>query len=155
MYKYYKIIHLMQVQTAWTLPAPFPIRVSCSSYITKTRLYISDPFKPHFYIVKLAVLTSTHNLCFEQKYEKYQSFSSENFPFLEVKFSIYLNRRIFVMSHEKRRLVFSSYKTSYKFVLVRLRKYRIKLKLVDSCLSKPTTSLMPLATPEKELYSLK
>ena len=44
-----------------------------------------------------AVLTSTDNLCFEQKYEKYQSFSSENFQFLEVKFSIYLNRRVFVM----------------------------------------------------------
>ena len=41
---------------------------------------------------------STHNLCFEQKCEKYQSFSSENFQFLEVKFSIYLNRRIFVMN---------------------------------------------------------
>ena len=41
-----------------------------------------------------AVLTSTHNLCFEQKYEKYQRFLSENFQFLEVKFSIYLNRRI-------------------------------------------------------------
>ena len=39
----------------------------------------------------------THNLCFEQKYEKYQSFLSENFQFLEVKFSIYLNRRVFVM----------------------------------------------------------
>ena len=63
--------------------------------ITKTHLYNFDPFKPHFYIVKLgftvvyiifpilrkkilwalvriaeAVLTSTHNLCFEQKYEK-------------------------------------------------------------------------------------
>ena len=45
-----------------------------------------------------AVLTSTHNLCFERKYEKYQSFLSENFQFLEVKFSIYLNRRVFVMS---------------------------------------------------------
>ena len=44
-----------------------------------------------------AVLMSTHNLCFEQKYEKYQSFSSENFQFLEVKFSIYLNKRVFVM----------------------------------------------------------
>ena len=40
---------------------------------------------------------STHNLCFEQKYEKYQSFSFENFQFLEVKFSLYLNRRVFVM----------------------------------------------------------
>ena len=40
---------------------------------------------------------STHNLCFEQKYEQYQSFLSENFQFLEVKFSIYLNRRVFIM----------------------------------------------------------
>ena len=44
-----------------------------------------------------AVLTSTHNLCFEQKYENYQRFLSENFQFLEVKFSIYLNRHVFVM----------------------------------------------------------
>ena len=40
---------------------------------------------------------STHKLCFEQKYEKYQIFLSENFPVLVVKFSIYLNRRVFVM----------------------------------------------------------
>ena len=40
---------------------------------------------------------STHNLCFEQKHKKYKSFLSENFQFLEVKFSIYLNRRVFVM----------------------------------------------------------
>ena len=43
------------------------------------------------------VLTSIHNLCFEQKYENYQSFLSENFQFLEVKFSIYLNRHVLVM----------------------------------------------------------
>ena len=42
---------------------------------------------------------STHNLCFEQKYEKYQNFLSENFHFfLVVKFSIYLNRLVFVMT---------------------------------------------------------
>ena len=40
---------------------------------------------------------STHNLCFEQKYEKYQNFLFENFQFLVVKFSLYLNRRVFVM----------------------------------------------------------
>ena len=40
---------------------------------------------------------STHNLCFEQKYEKYQSFLFENFQVFEVKFSIYLNKRVFVM----------------------------------------------------------
>ena len=87
------------------------------------RLYNFDPIKPHFYIVKLGftgvciiflillkkincrlslVLTSTHNLCFEQKYEKYENFLSENFPFLVVKFSTFLNRGVFVM------IVFSS-----------------------------------------------
>ena len=46
-----------------------------------------------------AVLTSTHNLCFEQKYEYivYQNFLSESFPFLVVEFSRYWNRRVFVM----------------------------------------------------------
>ena len=39
----------------------------------------------------------THNLRFEQKYGKYQNFLSENFHFLVVKFSVYLNRLVFVM----------------------------------------------------------
>ena len=39
-----------------------------------------------------------HILCFEQKYEKSQRFLPENFQFLEVKFSIYLNRHVFVMA---------------------------------------------------------
>ena len=42
---------------------------------------------------------STHNLCFEQEYEKYQNYLLENFPFLVVKFSIYLNRCVFVMNY--------------------------------------------------------
>ena len=104
--------------------------------ITKTRLYNFDPLKPHFYTVKLgftgvyniflisaqnidcgyslepprgeAVLTSTHNLCFEQKYEKYQSFLSFIFifSFLRVKFSIYLNRCVLVMADLKRSFSF-------------------------------------------------
>ena len=45
-------------------------------------------------------LTGTNNLCFEEKYEKYQNFLSEIFHFLVVKFSIYLNRRVFVMRFE-------------------------------------------------------
>ena len=45
---------------------------------------------------------STHNLCFEQKLKKKTSeFLSENFQFLVVKFSIYLNRRVFVMCSER------------------------------------------------------
>ena len=80
----------LTTQIIWYLATEKP-------HITKTCLYNFDPFIPHFYIVKLgytgvyiiflisaqkhklwvlteAVLTSTHNLCFEQKYEKYQSF---------------------------------------------------------------------------------
>ena len=41
-----------------------------------------------------------YNLCFEQKYEKYQNVSPENFPFGVLKCSIYLNRRVFVMLYE-------------------------------------------------------
>ena len=40
---------------------------------------------------------STHNLCFEQKYEKISEFLSEKFHFLVVKLSVYLNRLVFVM----------------------------------------------------------
>ena len=93
--------------------------------ITKTYLYNFDPLKPHFYITKLGftgvyiiflisaqkhrlwvlvrtaspmgVLTCTYNLCFEQKYEKYYNFLSENLQFLVVKILMYLNRRVFVM----------------------------------------------------------
>ena len=39
---------------------------------------------------------STHKLCFEQNYEKYQNFLSENFHFLVVKFSVYLNNDLFI-----------------------------------------------------------
>ena len=93
-------------------------------FITKTYLYNFDPLKTHFYIVKLGFTgvyiiflisaqnidcgyslepprrggsNEYHNLCIVQKYEKYLSFLSENFQFLEIKFSIYLNRRVFVM----------------------------------------------------------
>ena len=38
-----------------------------------------------------AILTSTYNLFFEQKYEKYQNFLSENFHFLVVIFEYFHN----------------------------------------------------------------
>ena len=40
---------------------------------------------------------STNNLCFEQKYEIFKYESSENFQFLEVKFSTHFNMCVFVM----------------------------------------------------------
>ena len=101
-----------------SLPTLPQFKCCLETTITKTYLYNFDPLKPHFYTVKLgftgvyiiflisaqnidyaeAVLTSAHNLCFEQKYGKFQSFIYEKFQFLEVKFSIYLKRRVFVMA---------------------------------------------------------
>ena len=40
---------------------------------------------------------STHNLSFEQNMINIRVFSSQNFQFLEVKFSLYLNRLVFKM----------------------------------------------------------
>ena len=39
----------------------------------------------------------SHDICFQQKYEKYQSFLYKNFQFLVVKFSIYLNRHVLLV----------------------------------------------------------
>ena len=50
--------------------------------------------RKHAYIV----LTITHNLFFEQINTKFQSFLSEKFHFLVVKFSVHLNRRVFVIN---------------------------------------------------------
>ena len=52
--------------------------------ITKTYLYNFD--------LDEAVLTSTYNICFEQKCEKYQYFYLKIFIVLVVKFSVYLNQ---------------------------------------------------------------
>ena len=98
--------------------------------ITKTCLYNFDPLKPHFYIVKLG-FTGVYIIYFlfllenidcgyslepphrggSNKYPQSmfwaeiwkisEFFLSENFQFLEVEFSIYLNRRVFVMRRLK------------------------------------------------------
>ena len=41
--------------------------------------------------------SNEYPLCFEQKYEKCQKILSEKYQFLEVKFSTYLNRHVYVM----------------------------------------------------------
>ena len=86
-------------------------------FITKTCLYNVDPFKLGFIGVYIIFLIFAQNIdcgyslepprrggsneylqsMFLTKIWKYQGFLSENFQFLEVKFSIYLNRRVFVM----------------------------------------------------------
>ena len=92
--------------------------------ITKTCLYNFDHLKPHFYTVKLWLtgvnlifLISAQNIdcgcslepprrggsneyplyVLSRNLKNIKSFLSEIFQFLEVKISIYLNRRIFVM----------------------------------------------------------
>ena len=90
--------------------------------ITKTCLYNFDPLKPHFYIAKLGftgvyIIFLLKNIDCEYSLEpprqggsneypqymfwaeiwKILEFLSKNFQFLEVKFSIYLNWRVFVM----------------------------------------------------------
>ena len=88
-------------------------------YITKTYLYNFDPLKPLYYSktgvyrgidyflisaqkhrlwVLVRTALPTHNLCFSRNKKNIRYFLSENFQFLEVKFSIYLNRRVFVMT---------------------------------------------------------
>ena len=65
----------------------------------KTYLYNFDPVIPHFYIVKLGftgVYFKPTIYVFEQIYGKYQNFYLKTL-FLVVKFSIYLNRRVFVI----------------------------------------------------------
>ena len=98
--------------------------------ITKTCLYNFDPLKPHFYIVKLGftrvyiiflISAQKHGLwvlvrsasarrfwgvptiyVLSKNMKTIQSlfFLFENVQILEVKFSIYLNRRVFVMRFE-------------------------------------------------------
>ena len=80
--------------------------------ITKTCLYNIDLLKGE------AVLTSILNLCFEQKYDKYLRFLSENFQFWKVKFSIYFNRRVFVMWCRLFFVWSSGYCYMYEIVLV-------------------------------------
>ena len=69
----------------------------------KTCLCNFDPLKLHFYIAKLRftgvyIIFLISDLCFEQKYERYQNFLSEIFHFyFVVNFSVYLNRLDFVM----------------------------------------------------------
>ena len=58
--------------------------------MSSIRWHYGDP------ILLLCVRVLTIDV-FEQKYEKISEFVSENFQFWVVKFSIYLNRHVFVM----------------------------------------------------------
>ena len=86
---------------------------------SRKHAYITDPFKPHFYIVKLGftgvyiiflistlkyrlwvlVRTASPISVLSRNKKIIRVFVSENFQFLKVKFSIYFNRRVFLMIH--------------------------------------------------------
>ena len=108
------LVFFLAVTDGWKSNMCLPVYETSHLFcITKACLYNFDPLKPHFYVVKLgftgvynifvisaqkhrlwvlneAVLRSTHNLCFDQKYEKYQNFLSEELPFFGGKiFSVF------------------------------------------------------------------
>ena len=69
---------------------------------------VKQGFIPHFYIVKLGfkgytlfflflLINIDYGYSLEPPRREISEFLSEHFQFLEVKFSIYLNRRVFVM----------------------------------------------------------
>ena len=112
-------VYKVKLHTKYQRPRP------SSFSTTKTCLYNFDTLKPHFYIVKLGftgvyiiflISTQKHRLlyslepphrCGSNEYPQpmfwaevwklSEFFLSENFQFLELKFSIYLNRCVFVM----------------------------------------------------------
>ena len=51
----------------------------------------SNEYPQSMFWANEAVLTSTQNLCFEQKHKKCQNFLSENFHFLVINFAVCLN----------------------------------------------------------------
>ena len=77
--------------------------------ITKTCLYNVDSLKPHFYIVKMGlqlyiiflISAQKHRSMFLAELWKISEFISENFHFLVLKFSVYLNRLVFVMGLQR------------------------------------------------------
>ena len=106
--------------------------------ITKTRLCSFDPLKPQFYIVKLGftgvniiflISAQKHRLWYSlepprrggsneypqsiflsRNMKNIRVFLSENFQFIEMKFSIYLNRRVFVMDSRQSEILIRQHK---------------------------------------------
>ena len=120
--------------------------------ITKTYPYNFEPLKSHFYIVKLG-FTGVYIICLisaqnidcgyslepprrggfkrvptiydlSRNMKNIKSFLSENFQLLEVKFSIYLNRLVFVMKQRMDAKVdlslLGAYVGRYVFPILRL-----------------------------------
>ena len=48
-------------------------------------------------LVWQSLINLSTTICFKKEYEKCQNFLSENLHFLVAKFSVYLNRHVFIM----------------------------------------------------------
>ena len=72
---------------------------------------------------------STHNLCFEQKYEKIRNFYLKIFTVLVVKFSVYFNRPVLVMRNTQIILCICRLFRTCMFVYFSEQNYVTKLEL--------------------------
>ena len=116
------LIWICTVCSGWSV---WTLRANMSFFITNIYLYNFDPLKYHFYIVKLGfkgytvfvlfLLKNTdcgyslepprwggsneylQSMFWAEIWKKISDFLSKNFQFLVVKFSIYLNRNVFIM----------------------------------------------------------
>ena len=88
------------------------------------------------------------NLCFEQKCEEYQIFLSEHFQFLVVKFSVYLNRHVFVMQTlfymADKRKERKKMKTKTRLVVICAIKYLKHIDISRLAFVQEMKSLMPI-----------
>ena len=146
--------------------------------ITKTCLYNFDLLKPHYYIVKLGftgvyiiflisaqkhrlwVLVRTASPIYVlSRNMKNISFLSENFQFLEIKFSIYLNRRVLVMLSSQWKIVHAhSLKTvSGKWYWTSpwpfIKCFQSSGKLLDLRLSMPDSYMLQITAPNNTLFN--
>ena len=123
--------------------------------IMKTCLYNFDPLKPHFYIVKLGFAGVCYFSYFCSKHRLWVlvrvptiyvlsrnmknitvSYRSENFKFLEKKFSIYLNRCVFVMSDpDQLASEESNWSAFWRSQLILCRSISVQTNLGLHCLS--------------------
>ena len=114
---------IISLNAKWNQTDKIPI---CAEHtITKTCLYIFDPLKPHFYIVKLGFTgvfiifqdsaqnidcgyslepprrggsnENSQSMFWAESWKNIRIFYLKIFIFLVVKFSVYLNRHVFVM----------------------------------------------------------
>ena len=99
-----RVLPFLHLYFSWDLISWSSFTVCESVFITKTCLYTADPLKPHFYIVNtgftrayIILLISAQKLFWTEIWKR-SEFYLKIFHFLVVKFSVYLNRLVFVLN---------------------------------------------------------